>query len=161
MKAVLLLLLLACPAAYAQGTGTLAGLVTGGQGGGVPGATVVLEGSVLGAAADAAGAYRIIGVPEGTHVLWVTGSSGAMARKDSVVVQSGRELLVDVDLVADAADPSGALSYEREIIVMHYIGVPRVVSGENIHLLPVQWLGQQPAERKLIQRGGGASVAEK
>ena len=65
----LVLLLLAMPAlAFAQNTGKLAGRVTDGStGDGLPGATVVLEGTTLGTATDVDGNYFIIGVPVGSY----------------------------------------------------------------------------------------------
>ncbi len=65
----LVLLLLAMPAlAFAQNSGKLAGrIVDSDTGDGLPGATVVIEGTSFGTATDLDGNYFIIGVPVGTY----------------------------------------------------------------------------------------------
>lgn len=69
MRLLALLLLLTPAVVGAQGTGTLAGRVTDDIGMGLPGANVLVEGTTLGAATDADGAYRIPGVPVGEYAV--------------------------------------------------------------------------------------------
>ena len=69
MRALLLTLVLAT-AAQAQGTGTLAGTVRDAATSEVlPYANVRVDGTTLGAAADADGVYRLIGIPVGTYTV--------------------------------------------------------------------------------------------
>src|SRR5690554_2723951 len=48
-------------------SGKLAGRITDSQGMPLPGATVLVEGTMLGAAADAAGDYLVLRIPPGTY----------------------------------------------------------------------------------------------
>lgn len=70
-----LLLLMAGTSAHLAfgGNGKIAGVVKDANGAVTPGANVVVEGTALGAASDAAGAYFILNVPPGTYRVRASG----------------------------------------------------------------------------------------
>ncbi|HYE95348.1 MAG TPA: carboxypeptidase-like regulatory domain-containing protein, partial [Rubricoccaceae bacterium] len=136
----LVLLLLALPGvALAQGTGTLAGQVLDEAGVPLPGATVLVTGTTLGAASDADGNYRIIGVPVGTYNVSAQFIGYETATVENVEINSGytRELNFTLQ-PEDQQLEEVVVEYERPIIQRDAIGAPRVVSGEDIQNLPVR-----------------------
>lgn len=60
-----------CSSAYAQ-TGSVSGRVLDEQGTGIPGATVIVEGTSLGNSANVEGAYSIQNVPAGPHTVVIS-----------------------------------------------------------------------------------------
>lgn len=104
-------LAVAAPAS-AQVWGELAGRVTvRGSGEGLPGATVLIEGTSFGSAADAEGFYRFR-IPEGTYPLRVSAIGFATVR-DTVVIARGQTRRLDVSLV-DTAIQSGEAVVEGQ-----------------------------------------------
>ncbi|MFN3596430.1 MAG: TonB-dependent receptor domain-containing protein [Rubricoccaceae bacterium] len=96
LRGLLLGLLPGAPAA-AQGvpTGALAGAVLDAETGrGLPGATVRLEGSARGTAADAEGRFRLEEVPAGRAVLAVSAVGYRPARAEASVPAGGEAVLV-------------------------------------------------------------------
>ena len=89
-----------------EGTGTLAGMVTDvSSGAALPGANVVVEGTDLGAAADASGSYLIENVPAGSYT--VTASViGYTSSSESVTVGTGTAV-VNFSLAASVLQMSG------------------------------------------------------
>ena len=97
-----LLLLLAAMPAWAQGTGTISGVVFEADSvTAVIGANVRVEGTRLGAATDMDGNFRIIGVPVGTYTLAASyaGASTVLAHKVRVV--EGETVTVPFTLETD------------------------------------------------------------
>jgi len=88
-RLILLTLVLSLPLAVHAQTGTLAGMVNdASSGAALAGANVVVEGTNLGAAADASGSYLIENVPAGSHT--VTASViGYKSSSESVTVGAG------------------------------------------------------------------------
>ncbi|MEM1269119.1 MAG: TonB-dependent receptor [Bacteroidota bacterium] len=139
-------LLLAPVAAWAQ-TGKLSGTVvdrTTNEP--LPGATVVIEGTQLGAAADANGEYFIIGVPAGTYSIIASFIGYEPTRFEQVSVNAGFTRTLDVALSPDTELlDEVVVTYERPIIQKDAIGVPKVVSGEELQNLPVRGVGDVAA----------------
>jgi TonB-linked SusC/RagA family outer membrane protein len=78
--------------------GTIAGRITSGVSGEpVPGATVRVADTRLGAATDAEGRYRIADVPEGPHVVYVT-RIGFARDSQTVTVAAGQTVTADFSL---------------------------------------------------------------
>ena len=92
----------------AQGTGTIAGTVTGPDGEPVRGAQVVVEGLDIGALSAQGGSFLIRSVPTGTHVLRVTQLGFAEAVVRDVAVRSDATTEVRVQLET-AAIPLGGV----------------------------------------------------
>ncbi|WP_188814395.1 SusC/RagA family TonB-linked outer membrane protein [Hymenobacter cavernae] len=73
--------------------GTIRGRVVDAKGAGLPGVTVVLEGTTLGASTDAEGAYTIQNVPPGSYTL-ITSFVGYNTNRIPVTVTSGQTTTV-------------------------------------------------------------------
>ena len=137
-----LAVLLALPAS-AQ-TGTLAGRVVGTDGGPLPGANVVLDGTARGAAAGADGRFEIADVPVGTYSV-VASSVGFAPARARVAVAEGERVEVVLRLVEAALDAGEVVVTARETLTGrgtldlpgsgHYVG-PRAlerVGGGDVH----------------------------
>ena len=72
--------------ASARFTGMIVGSVTDSAGTGIPGANVVVRGTLLGDATDREGAYEISRVPEGNHVVVASSIGFVEALRDEIVV---------------------------------------------------------------------------
>ncbi|MDX1439760.1 MAG: carboxypeptidase-like regulatory domain-containing protein, partial [Rubricoccaceae bacterium] len=137
---VLFLLLGAPLAVSAQGTGTLAGVVTDARTGEtLPGVNVIIEGTSLGDATDLDGTYRIIGVPVGEYDVTASYIGYNSQTEVGVEINSGytREIdfeLQDVSIEIDEV----TVEYVRPIIQNDAVGAVRVVSGDDIQNLPVR-----------------------
>lgn len=140
LSTCVLALLLGLPAvALAQGTGTIAGQVTDETGAGLPGANVVVGGTMLGAATDIDGNYRIIGVPVGTYDITASFAGFASETVTGVDINSGYTRDLSFQLGEDDQQlEEVVVEFTRPIIENDAIGAPRVVSGEDIQNLPVR-----------------------
>jgi outer membrane receptor protein involved in Fe transport len=139
LSTLVLFLMLAAPGvALAQGTGTLAGTVTDDFGGPLPGANVQLGGTTLGAAADSDGNYRIIGVPVGTYDVTASFVGFQSTTISGVTISSGYTQQLDFELPEGQIMDEIEIVYERPLIQKDAIGVPKVVTGEDIENLPVR-----------------------
>ena len=151
------------PAAFAQeGTGAVVGYVTGAeQGGPLAGATVTLDGLPQRTATDRQGAFRLTGVPAGTHKLLVSCIGRAPGQQDVTVV-AGRSLEVDVRLASDVgysetvtvtSDPitegqASALNQQKTAL-----NITNVVSADQIGSFP------DPNAAEALSRIPGVSIA--
>ncbi|OZC03810.1 TonB-dependent receptor domain-containing protein [Rubricoccus marinus] len=136
---VLLLLVGLLPGvALAQNSGTLAGRVTDAQTGDtLPGANVVVQGTTLGAATNLDGEFRIIGVPVGTYNVTASFAGYQELTLEGVDINSGATREVSFELGGSELGTVEVI-YERPIIQQDAIGVPRVVSGEDLENLPIR-----------------------
>ena len=135
---LVLLLLLATPlAAVAQNTGRIAGTVTDDLGDPLPGANVVIEGTQLGAATDIDGNYFIIGVPVGTYTLTASFVGYASQTVEGLEVSSGYTTEQNFELGPQELGTI-EVTYERPIIQRDAVGVPKVVTGEQLENLPIR-----------------------
>ncbi len=136
----LVLLLLAMPIlAYAQNTGKLAGRVTDGStGDGLPGATVVIEGTTLGTATDVDGNYFIIGVPVGSYTVQASFVGFQTETVVGVDISSGYTQELNFELSPGVELDEIVVEYERPLIQKDAIGVPKIVDSEEIVNLPVR-----------------------
>ena len=121
-RLILLTLVLSMPLAVHAQTGTLAGMVNdASSGAALAGANVVIEGTNLGAAADASGSYLIKNVPAGSYT--VTASViGYKSSSESVTVGTGTAVvnfslataaieLSALEVLASRADESTPVAY--------------------------------------------------
>lgn len=87
--------------AQAQNTGTITGLVRDRATQELlPGVTVVLEGTALGAATDGTGRYRLTGVPTGSYNLRASFIGYEALLRPNVLVNSGNANIIDLELGA-------------------------------------------------------------
>jgi outer membrane receptor protein involved in Fe transport len=136
----LVLFLLATPIlALAQNTGRLSGVVTDASTGeSLPGANVVLQGTQLGTATDVDGNYFIIGVPVGTYDITASFVGFQPQTIEDVEMNAGLTRELNFDLLPGAELDEIVVEYERPIIQRDAVGVPRVVSGEDLQNLPIR-----------------------
>ena len=135
---LVLLVLLATPLAAVAQTGTLAGRVTDDLGDPLPGANVVIEGTQLGTATDLDGNYRIIGIPVGEYDVTASFVGYGEQTIEGVQISSGYTTQQEFTLAQGEELGEIVIEYERPIIQRDAIGVPKVVTGEQIQNLPVR-----------------------
>ncbi|MVN75278.1 SusC/RagA family TonB-linked outer membrane protein [Hymenobacter sp. HMF4947] len=102
---LLILLGLTCSlgAAWAQSsTGTVSGRVTDNKNEGIPGVTVLIEGSTLGSSTNVDGTYNISGVPAGPHTV-VISFVGYTTVRQPVTVVAGRNTAIPAQALAENA----------------------------------------------------------
>ncbi len=93
--------------AWAQaGTGTVSGRVTDAKNEGIPGVTVLVEGTTVGGSTNADGTYTIAGVPAGTHTLVISFVGYATARQ-AVTVTAGQTSNVAAQKLSENATALG------------------------------------------------------
>ncbi|HUF11091.1 MAG TPA: TonB-dependent receptor, partial [Rhodothermales bacterium] len=126
--------------AWAQNSGKLAGTVVDrSTNEPLPGATVVLDGTQMGTATNANGEYFIIGVPVGTYSVRASFVGYESLLYEGVDVNAGYTRTLDFALGEDvAALGELVVEYERPLIQKDAIGVPKIVTGEEIARLPVR-----------------------
>lgn len=152
---LVLLLLLATPlAAFAQGTGKLAGRVVDDLGDALPGANVIIDGTQLGAATDIDGNYFIIGIPVGEYSVTASFVGYANQTIDGLQVSSGYTTQQDFELSSDNTLGEIEIVYERPIIQRDAIGAPRVVTGEELANLPVRGVANVAAIQSGVVNSG-------
>lgn len=112
LAALAVALVALAPAAAAQVWGEIAGRITiRGSGESLPGASVVVEGTSFGTAADAQGTYRFR-IPEGTYPLRVS-AVGFTTVRDTLVVRRGATTRFDAAL-AEAVIESAGVDVEAQ-----------------------------------------------
>ncbi len=137
---ILLLLLLSMPTMlFAQSSGKLSGRVTDGSTGeGLPGANVILQGTNIGATTDLDGNYVIIGVPVGTYAVQSSFVGYATETVQGVEINAGYTRELNFDLLPGVELDEVVVEYEQPLIQKDAIGVPKIVTSEDIVNLPVR-----------------------
>jgi hypothetical protein len=137
---MLVLALLITPMlALAQNTGKVAGVVTDGETGDpLPGASVVLLGTQLGAISDVDGNYFIIGVPVGSYDVQASFVGYGTQTVTGVEISSGYTREINFTLSPGVQLDEIVVEYERPLIQKDAVGVPKIVTGEDIVNLPVR-----------------------
>ena len=93
-------------AAWAQAGGTVTGRVTDAKNEGIPGVTVVIEGSTLGSSTDIEGNYTIANVPAGPHTV-VISFVGYTTVRQPITVVAGRPTAVPAQKLSENATALG------------------------------------------------------
>ncbi|RZK29298.1 MAG: SusC/RagA family TonB-linked outer membrane protein, partial [Hymenobacter sp.] len=93
-------------AAWAQASGTVTGRVTDTKNEGIPGVTVVIEGTSLGSSTDVEGNYTIGSVPAGGRVL-VISFVGYTTVRQQIAVGAGKTLTVPTQALSESATQLG------------------------------------------------------
>ncbi|WP_095509812.1 TonB-dependent receptor domain-containing protein [Rubrivirga marina] len=139
LSTAVLLLLFALPGvALAQNTGKLSGRVTDADTGDpLIGANVYLADIQRGAATDIDGNYTILGIPVGQYDIQYSYTGYQSELITGVELSQGRTRVVDVELSSESLGEV-VVEYERPLIQADAIGVPKVVTGEDIQNLPVR-----------------------
>ena len=136
----LLLILLAMPMmAFAQGTGKLSGrVIDESTGESLPGANVILQGTTLGATTDINGEYFIIGVPVGSYTIQASFVGFAPETVLGVEINAGYTRELNFELLPGVELDEVIVEYERPLLQKDAVGVPKIVSAEEIESLPVR-----------------------
>lgn len=137
---MLVLALLVTPMlVLAQNTGKVAGVITDGETGDpLPGASVVLLGTQLGTISDVDGNYFIIGVPVGSYDVQASFVGYGTQSVSGVEVSSGYTREINFTLTPGLQLDEIVVEYERPMIQKDAVGVPKIVTGEDIVNLPVR-----------------------
>ena len=154
---IVLLLLLATPLlAVAQGTGKIAGSVVDDLGDPLPGANVIIGETGLGAATDIDGNYFVIGIPVGQYTVTASFVGYQPQIIEGVQISSGYTTQQDFELGSDIQLEEVVVEYERPIIQKDAIGVPKVVTGDQIENLPVRGVASVAAIQSGVVSNGGS-----
>ena len=134
------LVLLVMPvAALAQNTGKLSGVITDASTGEpLPGANVVLGGTLLGSASDLDGNYFIIGVPVGAYDVTASFVGYQAQTIQQVEINAGYTRELNFSLAPGAELEEIVVEYERPIIQKDAIGAPRVMTSDELVVLPIR-----------------------
>jgi hypothetical protein len=92
--------------AWAQASGTVSGRITDTKNEGIPGVTVIIEGTSLGSSTDVEGNYTIANVPAGGRVL-VISFVGYTTVRQQIAVGEGKTLTVPTQALSESATQLG------------------------------------------------------
>ncbi len=135
----LILCLVALPAA-AQ-SGKLAGVITAENGESLPGATAIIVGTTLGAAANADGQYAIINVPPGTYSVRYSFVGFQATVVEGIRIQSNQTTTQDITLAEEIMEGEEVVvTAERPVVDVSLTSSMSTLSREDIDVLPVQAL---------------------
>jgi outer membrane receptor protein involved in Fe transport len=124
---------------FAQNTGKLAGRVLDtSTNDGLPGATVVLDGTTYGTATDVDGNYFIIGIPVGQYDVKVSFVGYQAESVEGVQISAGYTREINFEISPGIQLDEIVVQYERPLIQKDAIGAPRIVTSEEIANLPVR-----------------------
>ncbi len=134
------LILLVMPfAALAQNTGKLSGVITDvSTGESLPGANIILGGTLLGSASDLDGNYFIIGVPVGAYDITASFVGYQSQTVQQVEINAGYTRELNFSLMPGAELEELLIVYERPIIQKDAIGAPRVMTSDQLVVLPIR-----------------------
>ena len=137
---MLVLALLVTPMiALAQNTGKVSGVVTDAENGDpLPGASIALLGTQLGSISDVDGKYFIIGVPVGSYDVQASFVGYGIQTVSGVEVSSGYTREINFVLAPGLELGEIVVEYERPLIQRDAVGVPKIVTGEDLVNLPVR-----------------------
>ncbi|BBM69573.1 TonB-dependent receptor [Rhodothermus marinus] len=122
-------------------SGKLAGRITDSQGMPLPGATVLVEGTMLGAAADAAGDYLVLRIPPGTYRVRFSMVGYQTKIIEGVQIASNQTTRLDVTLEEEVIEGQEVVvTAERPVVDVTLTSTMATVSREEIEQLPVQRL---------------------
>ncbi len=131
----------------------------------LPGANVILQGTSLGAAADAEGRYTILNIPPGIYTVRCTMIGYKIAEYTSVQVRIDLTTTLGIQLTPTVIESKETITIvaERPLVQKDITSSLAVVSQEEIRALPVQELSEvlalqagitQDAAGQLHFRGG-------
>ncbi|MEW6509845.1 MAG: TonB-dependent receptor [Bacteroidota bacterium] len=141
---VILLLAAGAPLLRAGTTGKIAGRVTDAQTReGLPGTSIIVDGTHLGAAADVDGYYYINNVPPGEYTLNISLVGYQKAVVKSVSVRIDLTTTVDVKLNPTTIDVGEVvITAERPLVQKDLTSSSVTVSSDEIKLMPVENISQ-------------------
>lgn len=141
---ITILFLLVSTTIFAGTTGKIVGKVTDENGDPVIGANIIVEGTYLGAAADADGYYYINSVPPGTHTIIVTAVGYHKTTVEKIMVKIDLTTKVDVQLKSSAYQLGSdvVVQASRPLVQKDLTSTSATVSSGEIKLMPVESVNQ-------------------
>ena len=131
---------LVAQAAWAQ-SGKLAGRITDAQGMPLPGVTVFVEGTTLGAAADIEGDYVVLRIPPGTYRVRFSMVGYQVKVVEGVIIASNQTTTLNVSLEeAVLTGQEVVVVADRPVVDVTLTSTMATVSRQEIEQLPVQRL---------------------
>lgn len=142
MRAMILIFLLSVySVAYAGTTGKLSGRVLDKQKEPLPGASIVLVGTTLGAAADLDGYYNILNIPPGTYRVQYSIIGYQTMVIQNILITSDKTTIQNVELSEETlAGEEVVVTAQRPVVETNLTSSVATVTSENIATLPVQEL---------------------
>lgn len=135
------LVLLLTGIALGANTGSIQGKVTDrATGEALVGASVVVEGTDLGAATDANGQYLIINIPPGRYTITVSYMGYNDTKVTNVLVVQDLTVTVDVKLshtVIDIGKTVNVLAKRQDMVQRQAVSVERIITDDEFKRLPV------------------------
>ena len=154
------LLALATPTfALAQSTGKLQGrVIERGDNAGLPGVTVTIEGTGLGATTDIDGNYTILGIPVGRYNVRAefAGLNPGFVR--NVVINSNATTTQDFSLTTGPVSEDVIVEYTKPIIQNDAITTGRSVQADQLENLPVRGVAAVAATQAGVVSTDGSST---
>jgi outer membrane receptor protein involved in Fe transport len=155
----LLALLFFAGLAFAANTGSVSGKVTDRRTGEVlVGASVVIEGTELGAATDVNGRFQIINVPPGTYSVVGSYTGYNDSKVTGVLVVQDNTATVDFKLsptVIDIGKTIDVTAKKKEMVQRQAVSVERVITSEEFKRLPVTQLSDLVGMQAGVSRSAG------
>lgn len=142
---ILFIVLLLSPSLFGGVTGKIAGVITEEiTGESLPGVTILVEGTNLGAATDKSGYYSILNVPVGVYTLKISIMGYATVKVTDVAVRADLTTTVDAKLKPTAVELEQVITViaERPIIQKDVTATSRIVDAEEIKTMPVNSYAQ-------------------
>lgn len=141
---IVMILLLLSSSLVAGVTGKVSGIIRDELGEPLPGATILVEGTNLGAATDISGYYSILNVSVGVYTLRISLMGYATIKVTEVVVRADLTTTVDMELKTTAVELDQVITVtaERPIIQKDVTTTTRIVDAEEIESMPVNSYAQ-------------------
>ncbi len=139
-----LVVLLLSSVASGGTTGKISGTVKDSQTGeALIGASVVIEGTSIGAAADLNGFYVLLNIPPGTFTLAASAVGYHRMEVSNVAVSSDLTTAIDFPLVSSAVEEKEVVVIaEHPLVQKDLTATTAIVNGDQINALPVTEVGQ-------------------
>lgn len=144
LKTVTFIVLLSSFSLFAGTTGKLAGKITDSETGEpVIGATITIEGTRLGAAANSDGYYYINNVPPGQYEVSVTSVGYSKTRIKDVIIKIDLTTTINVNLSSSAINVAEVVvKAERPLVQRDLTSSSATVSSSEITMMPVENINQ-------------------
>jgi hypothetical protein len=124
----------------------------------LPGANIVIDGTILGAAADMDGYYFILNVPPGRYSITVSMIGYRSQKKTGVTMNIDKTIRLDFELHSEAFKTEAIIVEAEELVIQPDIAsTMNILSGQEIALAPVaqfkELLDKQVGLRDADMRG--------
>src|SRR5688572_6055900 len=138
--AVVAVFVVLCSPASAQ-QATIAGVVTDGQGGVLPGVTVEVSSPALiekvrSVVSDGTGQYRVVALPPGTYAISYTLAGFNTARREGLEVTGASTATINIEMRVGSLEESIVVTGESPIVDVQSARRQQVIAGNTLSTLP-------------------------